>query len=77
MVRKHIVDQSWDGGHTGKGMNVSIGHMGKGQITSVNKVGMFGVGKSADVRGVGQLAAIEQPAPAPAPASALADLACR
>ena len=30
MVRKHIVEQSWDGGHAGKGINVSRGHRGKG-----------------------------------------------
>ena len=71
MVRKHIVEQSWDGGHAGKGINVSRGHRGKGQITSVNQLSMFGIGKSADVRGVGQQAAAnEQPAPAAAPAPA-------
>ena len=71
MVRKHIVEQSWDGGHAGKGINVSRGHRGKGQITSVNQLSMFGISKSADVRGVGQQAAAnEQPAPAPAPAPA-------
>ena len=57
MVRKHISEQSWDGGHAGKGTSFVGGHLGKG-ITSIQQLGMFGVGKSSDVRSAGTLSAL-------------------
>ena len=62
MVRTHISMKSRDGGcvidgrdsfseeHMGKGMSsLSGGYAGKGQITSVNQLGMFGVGSVGTV----------------------------
>ena len=62
-------------------MNMVRGHECKGRVVSIGQLGMFGIGKSADVgTGEGQQAeASKQPAPAPPPgtAPALADLASK